>query len=119
MECTYVHALCINFMPVTLCVKEDREIPSIWPALQLVVPMSVQKTVPVSTSKGEEDEEEDVFIRESREVGAEFVKLFLGEEGDVVSRGPDDARVRGEAAAPLSPLSGLRTSAKLSLLGHR
>jgi len=81
--------------------------------------MSVQKTVPVSTGRGEEDEEEDVFMRESRAVGAEFVRLFLTEEGDVVSRGPDDARVRGKAAAPLPTVSRPRTSAKLSLLGHR
>ena len=76
-----------------------------WPTAKCSISDSktgMQRTAPAATSpsravEDEGEEEEDEFLRESREVGLEFVKLLLG----------DGAKVRGGGggggAVPLGP----------------
>ena len=69
--------------------------------------MSLSKTLPTAdeSHSPREEDEEDVFIRESRELSTEFVRLLLGDKKNgVVTKGPGDqaagqTQTRGRATA--------------------
>ena len=69
--------------------------------------MSLSKTLPAAdeSHSPREEDEEDVFIRESRELSTEFVRLLLGDKKNgVVTKGPGDqaavqTQSRGSATA--------------------
>lgn len=65
--------------------------------------------VPQTEEEDSGGDEEDIFTRESREIGVEFVKLLLGDVGPT-SKGPGDGQ-QETAASPTDERSSDSRSA--------
>ena len=59
-------------------------------------------------------DEEDTFTRESREIGAEFVKLLIGEVG-ATSKGPGDGQQETAASPTDERSSGSRSASVVNV----